>query len=67
MKKLLFVATLLVTATAANAVEIGGARAAAIKDCNAESKRHPPGKYYDWDGGWAVMYGACMHRHGEAP
>ena len=42
-------------------------REAAINRCSTESRQHPRGKYYDWDGGWDRYYSTCMHALGERP
>ena len=42
-------------------------RDAAMARCNVESRRHPPGKYYDWDGSWDRYYRACMFAAGYVP
>ena len=42
-------------------------REVAINRCSVESRRHPPGKYYDWDGVWQHYYQQCMYEAGHAP
>jgi hypothetical protein len=42
-------------------------REVAINRCNIESRRHPPGKYYDYDSAWSRYYEQCMHQAGYVP
>jgi hypothetical protein len=35
--------------------------------CNTESRSHPRGKYYDWDGSWSFYYQQCMYSNGQIP
>jgi hypothetical protein len=42
-------------------------RDAALRYCNVESKRHPPGKYYDYDSQQNFWYRSCMYELGQAP
>jgi len=42
-------------------------RDAALRYCNVESKRHPPGKYYDYDLQQNFWYKSCMFDLGQLP
>ena len=35
--------------------------------CLTQSRQHPRGKYYDWDGGWDIYYRQCMLNAGYVP